>query len=225
MIRRPPRSTLFPYTTLFRSLFRGAWRWPSSLPPLDDLAAAPGTAGLFESFLEDDLGSLPPAALELDPVDEMLHEEDASAARAEDVLPVERVGGVGPVKPGSLVPHAHPEQAVILLEAHFDPLARIHAVAVLDGVDDRLAHRKTDIERHRLREPHPAGEPLGHLVDQVHVDDAAFQPQPDVSSHAERTLRATQPGAPIIFRAPDGRGRSWPSASLAGTWREWPRRW
>src|SRR2546423_11988951 len=25
MIRRPPRSTLFPYTTLFRS----SWRWPS----------------------------------------------------------------------------------------------------------------------------------------------------------------------------------------------------
>src|SRR5258708_34470030 len=25
MIRRPPRSTLFPYTTLFRSLFHGAW--------------------------------------------------------------------------------------------------------------------------------------------------------------------------------------------------------
>src|SRR2546426_4710064 len=25
MIRRPPRSTLFPYTTLFRSLFSNAW--------------------------------------------------------------------------------------------------------------------------------------------------------------------------------------------------------
>src|SRR5258708_27437521 len=25
MIRRPPRSTLFPYTTLFRSVFAGAW--------------------------------------------------------------------------------------------------------------------------------------------------------------------------------------------------------
>src|SRR2546429_9711536 len=25
MIRRPPRSTLFPYTTLFRSRYRGAW--------------------------------------------------------------------------------------------------------------------------------------------------------------------------------------------------------
>src|SRR2546422_1569615 len=26
MIRRPPRSTLFPYTTLFRSLVRATWR-------------------------------------------------------------------------------------------------------------------------------------------------------------------------------------------------------
>src|SRR2546427_6819611 len=28
MIRRPPRSTLFPYTTLFRSAMIGRWRWP-----------------------------------------------------------------------------------------------------------------------------------------------------------------------------------------------------
>src|SRR5256885_11544150 len=27
MIRRPPRSTLFPYTTLFRSHFRGCRQW------------------------------------------------------------------------------------------------------------------------------------------------------------------------------------------------------
>src|SRR5688572_31054065 len=27
MIRRPPRSTLFPYTTLFRSAFRPSTRW------------------------------------------------------------------------------------------------------------------------------------------------------------------------------------------------------
>src|SRR2546430_11449677 len=38
MIRRPPRSTLFPYTTLFRSLFVGRpfqGRWPAGLkgPP------------------------------------------------------------------------------------------------------------------------------------------------------------------------------------------------
>src|SRR5690349_22553823 len=32
MIRRPPRSTLFPYTTLFRSLFNVAF------DPLDDIA-------------------------------------------------------------------------------------------------------------------------------------------------------------------------------------------
>jgi len=34
MIRRPPRSTLFPYTTLFRSPIRNAWDlkkvWPSA---------------------------------------------------------------------------------------------------------------------------------------------------------------------------------------------------
>jgi len=33
MIRRPPRSTLFPYTTLFRSLSRTDWAWT---PPADD---------------------------------------------------------------------------------------------------------------------------------------------------------------------------------------------
>src|SRR2546429_2948495 len=33
MIRRPPRSTLFPYTTLFRSLLVGMVRQPSSRCP------------------------------------------------------------------------------------------------------------------------------------------------------------------------------------------------
>src|SRR2546425_8537022 len=32
MIRRPPRSTLFPYTTLFRSLRRGALARPHAAP-------------------------------------------------------------------------------------------------------------------------------------------------------------------------------------------------
>src|SRR2546430_6328182 len=32
MIRRPPRSTLFPYTTLFRSLGGGNRRWPVCEP-------------------------------------------------------------------------------------------------------------------------------------------------------------------------------------------------
>src|SRR5260370_28377513 len=43
MIRRPPRSTLFPYTTLFRS--------------------APGSAGQFEAFASDQfLSRYPPPA-------------------------------------------------------------------------------------------------------------------------------------------------------------------
>src|SRR2546422_7619691 len=31
MIRRPPRSTLFPYTTLFRSFLFGAYKYPREL--------------------------------------------------------------------------------------------------------------------------------------------------------------------------------------------------
>src|SRR2546426_4743713 len=41
MIRRPPRSTLFPYTTLFRS---PCPHWP--LPPLRPKRSASGVAGL-----------------------------------------------------------------------------------------------------------------------------------------------------------------------------------
>src|SRR5258707_10835624 len=50
MIRRPPRSTLFPYTTLFRSHLRRlrradeVLRLPGLHPPLGDLRLRPGGA-------------------------------------------------------------------------------------------------------------------------------------------------------------------------------------
>src|SRR5258705_5101320 len=55
MIRRPPRSTLFPYTTLFRSL-RGRVQQPGA--PLGrrgrhDRGLRPGDAGLVEEHLGD----------------------------------------------------------------------------------------------------------------------------------------------------------------------------
>src|SRR2546422_2682858 len=45
MIRRPPRSTLFPYTTLFRSAHRGDRRDPTDRARLtwQSLPAGPGT--------------------------------------------------------------------------------------------------------------------------------------------------------------------------------------
>src|SRR3712207_7541814 len=67
MIRRPPRSTLFPYTTLFRSLYRLLARGPSMLvaASLDDALGAvlrpnmPGTVDEYPNW------SLPlPALLE-----------------------------------------------------------------------------------------------------------------------------------------------------------------
>src|SRR2546430_17138184 len=64
MIRRPPRSTLFPYTTLFRSLRLGTWfstMRQSRIPVLEvdeELANAarkakltPEQLGIFEEFL------------------------------------------------------------------------------------------------------------------------------------------------------------------------------
>src|SRR2546425_9279114 len=45
MIRRPPRSTLFPYTTLFRSCATDAWRRSQTTPaPVSPQAAPPRTS-------------------------------------------------------------------------------------------------------------------------------------------------------------------------------------
>src|SRR5260370_15958471 len=47
MIRRPPRSTLFPYTTLFRSAFSAAGRCAGACWTLTCVLAAAGTAQNF----------------------------------------------------------------------------------------------------------------------------------------------------------------------------------
>src|SRR2546430_4928518 len=62
MIRRPPRSTLFPYTTLFRSLFVGGRGALEAL--LSAQAACEGTARLVRAVLRHGRGRLhllPPA--------------------------------------------------------------------------------------------------------------------------------------------------------------------
>src|ERR1019366_7400410 len=43
MIRRPPRSTLFPYTTLFRSVRPGAWAATKTVRNLSTPVASQGT--------------------------------------------------------------------------------------------------------------------------------------------------------------------------------------
>src|SRR3712207_7844021 len=49
MIRRPPRSTLFPYTTLFRSLMKALW---DSLPTARQGAYAASAADLAPMLVE-----------------------------------------------------------------------------------------------------------------------------------------------------------------------------
>src|ERR1051326_3252191 len=69
MIRRPPRSTLFPYTTLFRSLYGGAdrrdARWgcePRRARRDSRIAARPAAVPLFPALPAQDRPLRPPAA-------------------------------------------------------------------------------------------------------------------------------------------------------------------
>src|SRR5260221_10137616 len=41
MIRRPPRSTLFPYTTLFRSLHKALWGQDLTVPVIEPATEVP----------------------------------------------------------------------------------------------------------------------------------------------------------------------------------------
>src|SRR3990170_1645766 len=52
MIRRPPRSTLFPYTTLFRSRGRWSWRPGSCRSPACPPAARPARSEEHTSELQ-----------------------------------------------------------------------------------------------------------------------------------------------------------------------------
>src|SRR3712207_9347948 len=62
MIRRPPRSTLFPYTTLFRSITDGSGRmvWPTGEAGGDGVSIASKTAAeaRYASQLESSLNAL-----------------------------------------------------------------------------------------------------------------------------------------------------------------------
>src|SRR3712207_6956201 len=54
MIRRPPRSTLFPYTTLFRSRWWRLFVFAASLPLLASLLLIPVTTTTTTSIAQDD---------------------------------------------------------------------------------------------------------------------------------------------------------------------------
>src|SRR3712207_7803369 len=56
MIRRPPRSTLFPYTTLFRSNCRNLGKW-HDVRRMDDRQVQPSFHGVVEKYSIDDLAS------------------------------------------------------------------------------------------------------------------------------------------------------------------------
>src|SRR3712207_7501794 len=60
MIRRPPRSTLFPYTTLFRSRRRWGAHGVRATPPARSWTAGPVTTRGAPGELGEGCGSAPP---------------------------------------------------------------------------------------------------------------------------------------------------------------------
>src|SRR3712207_8414247 len=60
MIRRPPRSTLFPYTTLFRSIVFILYTWPFEflINSLDHCESVPSEYIIFITFLVSSLNNL-----------------------------------------------------------------------------------------------------------------------------------------------------------------------
>src|SRR2546421_13008648 len=111
MIRRPPRSTLFPYTTLFRSTHDARHDADPDAPDLDLLPAGPflpdgggrdgQRLGLAVAF-RDDVERL--AATLLDRLHELVGREHRLARDRQDPVPDAQARPLGGPAPG---PRAH----------------------------------------------------------------------------------------------------------------------
>src|SRR2546425_11645683 len=130
MIRRPPRSTLFPYTTLFRS--------PHESPGRREHFAHPRTA-LGPFVTDDDHMALGHGAIEDGLERRFLRlEDDGLAGKVEPLL----AGDFGHGACGRKVAVKHDEVAVFfdwVVEAAHDVLARRIARRVPQGLGHRLA--------------------------------------------------------------------------------------
>src|SRR5256885_16561605 len=82
MIRRPPRSTLFPYTTLFRSDFHGSPRRREFLPPLGLLMHGSFNLELAVEIVLGRIDGNAPAdfAVEVEPQETLIFGRDADHA-------------------------------------------------------------------------------------------------------------------------------------------------
>src|SRR3712207_5432184 len=179
MIRRPPRSTLFPYTTLFRS---GPYQAPRR-PLRDELEKDLSHAGVVARPVHRLYGGA--YRLEASLFCLLLGEagladpevEDLEDAGSEDAGELERIlarGGVGPGDAAHLVgrvTQGHPRS----LPAH--QVYGLHAVPCGPDVGQARPHVPVDPDRPRPPKPHPAL--LGQL-------DARLYPDPhddEIRSH------------------------------------------
>src|SRR3712207_8754879 len=101
MLRRPPRSTLFPYTTLFRSLhLAGAAQWVED-PHVEGLAVAAGLdgggPGVAAGGADDGHPLAPPRQRVVEQATQELHRQVLEGERSEEhkselqVTPISRM--------------------------------------------------------------------------------------------------------------------------------------
>ena len=80
-------------------------------------------------------------------IHELPHEEDPAAVGLQQVLLRQRIGDGGGIEPLPLVLDPDLQGVLVRGQDEHDPLGLIPLVAVLDGVDDRLAHRDAQVMR------------------------------------------------------------------------------
>src|SRR3989442_15454145 len=103
MIRRPPRSTLFPYTTLFRSLTTAVLMWCPVLSPVPELPRLHYAGQMLYLFLLGIPMSVVGALITL--ADQVLYPFYAAAPRVFGLPPLadQQIGGLMMWGPGGLV--------------------------------------------------------------------------------------------------------------------------
>src|SRR2546425_2656934 len=84
MIRRPPRSTLFPYTTLFRSLARLGWRTVRDVAPLERSALVARLGEREGTWLYDRVRGVDRSSVEPEREAKSLSRDETFAADVDD---------------------------------------------------------------------------------------------------------------------------------------------
>jgi hypothetical protein len=141
-------------------------------------------------------------------------QEHPAPHAAAEVLRPARVGGGIEIESRSFVADAHLQDVTPRQKAQADLLAAIEAVAVGQGVHERLAHRQSELEGPGAAEPARTADLLRQPMHGVEVLHATAEHQADFFAGAGGACRPR--GAPAAAGRRTPAGRLFPSAIYHG---------